>query len=114
MDGEVFNGRLRMVHCYGDWEKGQGGKGAAEEIGSIVRFNLKEEAVIKTVHSLSSSKHFHHTDNGITLIICITSVILHIISSLPTRFWACNFFYNLAPCLHPRRLALYLGCHIDK
>lgn len=48
MDGEVFNGRLRMVHCYGDWEKGQGGKGAAEEIGSIVRFDLKEEAVMKT------------------------------------------------------------------
>ena len=36
MDGEVLNGRFWVVHRDGHWEKGQGGKGAAEEAGSSV------------------------------------------------------------------------------
>ena len=44
MDGEVFDGRFRMVHCNGDWEKGQGGKGAAKEVGSIMRIDLSRDS----------------------------------------------------------------------
>lgn len=115
MDGEVFDGCFWMVHCHGDWEKGQGGKGAVDEGDSFVRLILKVEAVMqasafsfkflshlpesKIAYTLFNflSKHSksHRIAHDATHIFFIISGI-YITSSLSTRFRACKFLSTFA------------------